>query len=327
MPRSYRRDERQTVDQVLRDLALDESYRRHLLGVLDRGATPSAGGAALADLPYLACRACGGDPDQAVPAGAAWSLMRLSAKLFDDVEDDEVTMAVPQTINAALGLVLAAQCSLASLPRRPLEAGPASAISSRFAEAYLTACGGQHADITAADSVEDLDPDVWLTIARAKSGAFYGWAAWVGAVLGGASESQAESFWRYGVDLGVLLQIADDYDGIWCPDGASDLLTGRPSLPVAYALTAAEPRQKLRLVEGLRRARLGSLEQERAVRADLEGLGAQAFMLVAGRSCVTRALQSLTAADIAEDVAEPLRSLTTDVFPVLMQVDRDSQGR
>lgn len=321
--RGYRRDERQVTDRVLRELALGEEYRRHLLGVLDRWVAPSTGGAALADLPYLTCYACGGDPDQVVPIGAAWSLMRLSAKLFDDVEDAEVTIAVPQTINAALGLVMAALSTLTSLPQSLCHGREKGVIAERYTRACVTACGGQHADIAAADALGSLDPDGWLAIARAKSGAFYGWGAWVGAVVASPDDELAERLWQYGAELGVLLQLADDYDGIWCVDGVSDLVAGRPGLPVAYALTAAEPEGRARLVEGLRRARLGSLEQERAVRVELESLGAQAFMLVAGRACIGRALEALAGADLPAGRVDALSSLLTDIFPVLNYVGRE----
>jgi geranylgeranyl pyrophosphate synthase len=219
---------------------------------------------------------------------------------------------------------LAAQLALTHLSPTEEAAGLSSSIGARHAEACLTATGGQHADLAAGDALEQLDPDVWLSTARAKSGAFYGWASWAGAVVGGAGVAQAQPFWEYGIELGVLLQIADDYDGVWCPDGPSDLLTGRPSLPVAYALAAADPRQRSRFLEGLHRARLGSLEHERSARADLESLGAQAFMLVAGRACVARALAALAASGVSEESVQPLSSLTSDVFPVLVQVGKET---
>ena len=315
----YWATERPLVCDVL-DASLAESdYRGQLLGLLDRwlGASPSD--ETIDFLPAMVCQAHGSQASSAVPVCVAWQMIRLAAKLLDDVEDGDLSDRQAETVNLAVGLVFAGQLAILKLVERGMASEQVQDISREWARACLMACDGQHADLSATARVADLDPNGWLEIAASKSGALLGWAAWVGGMVAGADDHALSCYREYGTSLGVLLQVADDYNGVWHPDAGSDLAMGRPTLSGIYALSVADVVERQRLLDLLARARGGDAEAESRARKLLTDLGAQAFLLVAARTQqrrAQRALQdALQGAQRDGPHAQPLFDVLDSVFP------------
>ena len=305
--------ERQLIQDVLDEGSLDGSYRQHLLGVLDQWARPETPNADLEALPILVCVACGGNPRRAVPVCVAWRLLRLGAKLLDDVEDGDVSEGLPEIVNSAVGLVFAGQLVLSKLGDEGVPPAHVQHLTRELCRAGLTACGGQHADLRAAG----LDPDRWLEIAAAKSGAPMGWAAWAGALVAGAEENVLAGYRDYASSLGVLLQISDDYNGVWYPDHVGDLATNRPTLPVVYALSVASANERGQLQALLDGALRGDIEADKQARKLLIDVGAQAFMLVVGQVWHDRAVQALQQVGGDHPARHQLLAALRQVFPAL----------
>jgi geranylgeranyl pyrophosphate synthase len=305
--------EKRLVQQILAEDHLHGEYRRQVVGVLELWARPEGGDGVLATLPAVVCIACGGDLCQAVPVCAAWRLFRLAAKLFDDVEDGDVRHGKAEQVNVAVGLVFIGQLALSTLAERDVPTDRVSLLVHRLSIAGLLACGGQHTDLTA----DILDPDGWLQSARAKSGIPLGWGAWAGALVAGVGRGTADSYREYGCNLGVLLQVADDYNGVWHPDAASDLATGRPTLSVSYALSVASAQQRHQLQKLLGAAQEGEAEAEGRARDMLVALGAQAYLLVVGRLYRNRAAEALRRTSEDGPAKRQLLRALDRVFPAL----------
>lgn len=284
----------QLIRSVLSDSVPGAAYRQQLLQALDRWAEPDTGALTISALPKLTCQASGGDPHRAAPVATAWQLMRLAAKLLDDVEDGEASRQPTEAINLAIGLLFVAQLVLDELPERGVPPGHARRLCQAFHRTVLRACAGQHADLVAGQAgITKADPDAWLEIAGAKSGELLAWAAWAGALIAGADEHTLACYREYGYRLGVLLQVADDFNGVWCLDGTSDLAAGRPTLPVCYALLVARPKQQECLIALLKQASQGSGAAEAQARQLLTDLGAQSYLLVVGRVQYQQAVAAL----------------------------------
>ena len=322
---AYRRAAREQVERALAAGPGGSGYGRLLQGILagrlpDENVAPSVD-----DLPALVCHACEHDPEEVAPLAAAWWLVRLAAKLFDDVEDGDTAEDKAQALNAGTGFIFLAQL---------LAVGPAGAqtggelshlVAHELATACLQACAGQHADLSSGSPLQASDPDAWLQVAAAKSGALLGWAAWAGAVVGQAAPPAQEAFRQFGVRLGVLLQVADDYTEIWArnpvraPTGGS--ATSAPpataSLAVSYALSVADPASRKRLALLLEQARHGDASAWAQGRKLLVELGAQAYLLVVARLERDRALAALQEAGCCGPAAAPLAGLADSLFPAL----------
>ena len=233
-------------------------------------------------LPILCCEAAGGDEDQATAIAAAWFLLYLAVKVLDDVEDGDVhqaprsTMGAPQAINAATGLIFASQLALARLPQMGADRELAFFLLEDFNRTTLQVCAGQHADLTEGGN---LCLERCLSIAGAKSGEFFALACRAGALLGSDDQRRIASYSEFGYNLGVLIQMCDDFEGLWNPQGRSDLAAGKRTLPVIYALTVAPPSVRERLERLLVKA-TGEREAEEKARRIITELGAPHYLLI-----------------------------------------------
>jgi geranylgeranyl pyrophosphate synthase len=194
----------------------------------------------LFNLPCFVCSALGGDWQNAIEVNAAWYLLYAAFDLIDKVEDREINdilscgLEENVLINVATGLILSAELILARV------AGEEGFNSTNLKSLFLTfnrmalkVCAGQHLDLVLKDP--DLS-QVWQ-IAEAKSGDFFALACWLGAHAAISDPDRLESMRTFGRHLGILIQIANDIEGVWDGNGKiSDLASGKVTLPVAYAL-------------------------------------------------------------------------------------------
>jgi len=301
----------QTLRHNLTRNAPEKRFSRQLMEIL--GQTVDK----LSVLPLLTCEAVGGDSHQAIPVVAAWQLLRLSAKLLDDVVDSESAYPPPEAIDFALGLLFLAPLVLQELHSLSVPTSHIKHITQSLYQTGLQACAGQHAEIT---SHNDIVPDGWLIAARIKSGGPCAWAAWAGAMVAGANEQALTDFRNFGLHLGILLQVADDFNGIWRPSKFSDLRSGQLNLAVCYARLVAKGEQKDFLETWLKNAISGDNTAESEIRQFLTGIGSQAYLLVVGGEQHQQALLALQRNDRPSPA---LVGLLDQIWPILADVESD----
>jgi len=276
------------VNKILqRNLAEKDSektFGRRLRQILEQAVDK------LSVLPLLTCEVAGGDPYQAIPLMAAWQLSRLSAKLLDDVADGESIYPTPEAVCLATGFLLMAPLALEELQNHGVSASRIRTLTRSLHRIGLRACAGQYAEIT---SHNRIDPDGWLVVARAKSGDPCAWAAWAGAMVAGGKEKALADFHNFGSHLGILLQVADDFNGIWGTKQFSDLRGEQLNLAVCYARLVAEGEQKLRLEALLKNTIRGEDTSESEIRQLLIEMGSQAYLLAVGEEHRQQALATL----------------------------------
>ncbi len=192
-------------------------------------------------LPQLTCLANRGTLAHAIPVSATWAIVRLAAKLFDDLEDGDIP-PTPLHLNTASGTMALLPLLLQPLFEQGVSETKFHAIAESLFTAILEAGAGQHQDLELSTATTiSLTPTDWLAIAYAKSGALLRWAAWAGAYLSD-TPTHAEAYGKYGELLGVLLQITDDYYDTW-GHGNQDLASGSLSLPICYTAYVLRDRE------------------------------------------------------------------------------------
>jgi geranylgeranyl diphosphate synthase type I len=88
----------------------------------------------------------------------------------------------------------------------------------------------------------DLSIEDYFPMISGKTSALLSACTHIGALLGGASETEQESYREFGHHLGLAFQIQDDILGVWGDElltgksAASDLVEGKNSLPILYGL-------------------------------------------------------------------------------------------
>ncbi len=210
----------------------------------------------------LCAAAAGGDPAVAGPVAAAIEMLHNFTLIHDDVQDESPTRryrptvwslwGVGQAINAGDALFAAAHLPLYRLA----ELGVAPAVVLRLEEAFdrmtIAIVAGQTRDLSF-EGRRDVTPAAYLEMIDAKTAAIVRYAAWTGALLGGASETTAERFGEFGAALGVGFQVQDDLLGIWGATettgkaAADDLRRRKQSLPMLLLRERADTETRTEL--------------------------------------------------------------------------------
>lgn len=246
----------------------------------------------LALLPILCCEAAGGEKSQATPIAAAWLLLYMAAKMLDDVEDGELdasqTLNPAQAVNVATGLIFASQLALALLPKRGVDSDLLFSLHEDFNRTALRMCAGQHADLL--EEIPSLEH--CFRVIATKSGEPFALACRAGASLGTDDKTQIALYSEFGYNLGVLIQIDNDFNGVWNPKNRSDLAAGKRTLPVVYALSVA-PSDLRGQLRGLFSRAVGEPQAEEEARRIITELGALQYMMVEAQIHRRRAKEAL----------------------------------
>lgn len=199
----------------------------------------------------LACAEVGGEPAQALAAGAGIELLHNFSLIHDDIEDgDEMrrhrptvwkVWGVPQAVNAGDAMFTLAYASLQRLTRRGVSAETTLQALQRFTQTCLALTEGQHLDM-GFEQRTDVTVAEYMRMIQGKTAALVGASVAIGALIGGASPAQADALQAFGSAIGLAFQIQDDILGIWGDPAVTgkaagnDILRRKKSLPMLHAL-------------------------------------------------------------------------------------------
>jgi geranylgeranyl pyrophosphate synthase len=205
-------------------------------------------------LPVWLCHNLGGDAEGALELGAGLELLHNATLVHDDLQDgDTCRRGAPtvwarwgpaQAINAGNALICQA---FERLARAPL-ASHATAVASH---ALWRVVEGQAMEfqLQEAEGENALPPamQIWEGMASRKTGALFGACLRLGAMAAGVTRETEDSCAAYGEALGLLFQVQDDHLDLVGNKGrgrvGSDLMEGKRSFPVVWAVENAAPAQ------------------------------------------------------------------------------------
>jgi geranylgeranyl diphosphate synthase type I len=241
----------------------------------------------------FAAGATRGDPAAATSIAAAVELLHNFTLIHDDIQDESPTRrhratvwtiwGSKQAINAGDALYAAAHLPLYRLA----DAGVAPALVLRLLDAFdrmtIAIVEGQTLDLEFEERA-DVTAAEYLEMIAGKTAAIIRFAAWGGALLGGATDDAAERWAEFGLALGLGFQIHDDLLGIWgAPnetgkEPADDIRRRKQSLPILLLRERLDTqgRDELRRIyaaENVDRAgvdRVLALLERAGVRGDVE---------------------------------------------------------
>ena len=205
-------------------------------------------------LPLASAAAVGGEPRQALSVAVACAYLIVASRWFDDLQDRDrpeslwIDVGMGRAVNMAAAALTVAWRALAEDKELPTEALRA------FGRRTVELSHGQELDLRAR-MPSNLD-EYWQVM-RAKTGAAVALGCEVGA-LSARPDKPAEAgiCGRFGEYAGTLLQILDDLDGAFHPDGLGDLRLGKITLPVLYGLVVDHD-SRVELAEFIHRGTLG----------------------------------------------------------------------
>ncbi len=186
----------------------------------------------------------------ATPAAAAVELIHNFSLVHDDIQDHSLIRhgraavwhkyGMPMAINVgdalfALSNQAAMDLSKSYGPEIVIRAGTI------LNNMCLDLTCGQYLDMSYQNRTDMPMEDYWPMI-EGKTGALLSACTQIGAILAGVGEIIIEQYRLFGLNLGLAFQVEDDIIGIWGDEAltgksaSSDLLEGKNSLPILYAL-------------------------------------------------------------------------------------------
>jgi geranylgeranyl diphosphate synthase type I len=231
------------------------------MGWTGEGAGPQAAGKRIRPLLTLLASASFEDKENnnkssvtnwlhAISAAASIELIHNFSLVHDDIQDNSdlrrgrktawVIWGAPMAINVGDALFVIANQSILDLQKHyPAEVVVQAATV--LNDCCLALTQGQYLDMSYEERTDLKMEDYWPMIGG-KTSALLSACTQIGAILGYAKPDEVEAFRLFGHHLGLAFQVQDDILGIWGDEAvtgksaASDLVEGKNSLPVLFAL-------------------------------------------------------------------------------------------
>lgn len=248
---------------------------------------------------------------------AAIELVHNFSLVHDDIQDNSelrrgrktawVKWGAPMAINAGDALfVIANQAALDLREHYPAEMVVRAA--SILNDCCLDLTKGQFLDMSYEERNDLTMEDYWPMIGG-KTSALLSVCTQIGALLGYAQEEKIELYRLFGYNLGLAFQVQDDILGIWGDEAltgksaASDLVEGKNSLPVLFALE--------KNTDFAKRWKQGPIlaDEVGAVAALLEKEGGKAYAEKMSEELTQKALEYLKQADPQGEAGEAILGL------------------
>ncbi|HII09116.1 MAG TPA: polyprenyl synthetase family protein [Methanosphaera sp.] len=256
-------------------------------------------------LTVLSCQAVGGETDKALKAAASLELIHTFSLIHDDIMDNDDTRRGMKAVHKIWGeplAILAGDTLFAKAYETIIKTADDNIAYERAIDALrvlvdscIKICEGQALDMSFEDTY-DVTKDEYMNMIYKKTGALITGATGAGAIIGGASSMQIKALQEYGRNVGLAFQIQDDYidltgdESIGKPVG-SDLVEGKKTIMVLYALEKANKEDHDRLIELLETHDESIIPEAMEL---LEKYGAIQYARTLAYDCVIKAKETLT---------------------------------
>ncbi len=217
-------------------------------------------------------------PSKTWELAAVIEFIHTATLLHDDVVDESSLRRGKQTANAVFGnaaSVLVGDFLYSRAFQMMVEMG-SMPIMKVMAEATNIIAEGEVLQLLNVGNA-DTDEQAYMRVVRYKTAKLFSAATRVGAILGGATETDERALTDYGMHLGTAFQIIDDvldYSGVAAETGKNigdDLAEGKPTLPLIYALRTGSTADRCIIRNAIEHGGLAHIDE---VIAAIESTGA-----------------------------------------------------
>ena len=251
-------------------------------------------------LVLLAARSCGDSSPHPVKLAVAIEFLHTAMLLHDDVVDESTLRRGRRTANAEWGnaaSVLVGDFLHSRAFELMVELGNID-VMALISKATNGIAEGEVQQLTLLQNTSTSEAD-YLEVIYRKTALLFEVSAESGAVLGGASASEAAAFREYGRHLGLAFQLMDDwldYEGTAQDLGKNtgdDLAEGKVTLPIILALKAAGASDRRILEQAITQPGSVAFEDVRCIAERYGGIETTKRRAVAEASLAESALQDL----------------------------------
>ncbi len=205
-------------------------------------------------LTLMACELFSGDMKKALPQSIAIELFHNFTLIHDDIMDDAPIRRGKETVYEkwntniailsgdtlfALAYQFAQQAELKKLPD----------ILSIFNQTAIEVCEGQQFDMDY-ETQNDVTVEEYMEMIKLKTGVLFGASLKIGALIGGASKSDADMLYDFGLYIGLGFQLKDDLldtfgdENIFGKKTGGDIITNKKTYLYLHAMEMADPKMR-----------------------------------------------------------------------------------
>jgi geranylgeranyl diphosphate synthase type I len=281
-------------------------------GWLENGKSQKSQGKQIRPIILLLCNSiCGGDWYKALPAAIAIELIHNFSLIHDDIEDQSELRrgretlwkiyGIPQAINTGDAMFSLAQINMLKVGNEFNKQIGFDALHI-LNETCLILTGGQNLDISFEKETK-FSLERYLLMVGGKTAALLSASAEIGAITALTTESNRNVLRNYGHALGLAFQAWDDWLGIWGEEEqtgkstSSDLISGKKSLPIIFALDKGGDFSRIYLSAG------ANQENFQELHFLLENCGAKQFTENIAKQYTDIALKSLEEIQVSDQNA------------------------
>ena len=303
------------IESAIRSLDLPKGNLKNLYEPIEYGL--SAGGKRIRPvLLLMGAEAFGGDPAKAMLPAVGIETYHNFTLLHDDVMDNSDMRRGRPTVHKKFGENAAilsgdTMLTLATKYVCDVDDDKLRAVLDTFNDMAIKVDEGQQLDMDFETS-DNILPDDYLEMIKGKTGALLGAAVKIGAIIGGASQKDADLMYEFGVMTGLAFQIQDDWLDTF-GDSATfgkpiggDILNGKKTYLYVTALAeGGQTAEALRAAFGMP----AGDAKIKAVTRLYEKIGAGEKCRKAVGHYSSRALKAVNATSLGEEQKEAFRKL------------------
>lgn len=217
------------------------------------------------------------DADKAIKPALGLEVFHNFTLLHDDLMDEADKRRNKPTVHKVWDnntAILSGDAMLISAYQLIGETPPPylSRILSLFTTTALQICGGQQYDMEF-ESRMDVSEDEYIEMIRLKTAVLLACALKMGAILGDASESDADHLYQFGINIGLAFQLQDDLLDVYGNSATfgknigGDIICNKKTFMLINALKLASPEQKETLLLWINKKVVDPQEKIKAVTA------------------------------------------------------------
>ena len=199
------------------------------------------------------------------------------------------------------------------------EAPHTGAVIDWFLKTALEICEGQQLDMEF-ESRGDVTEEEYIEMIRLKTAVLLGGALKIGAIIGGANETDAGLMYRFGESLGLAFQLQDDWLDVYGDPArfgkkiGGDILNNKKTYMLINAQRRADGADAEELSRWLTATQYDPAEKIAAVTALYNRVGAGELCLQQVDAYSRRAIEALRRVGVDDAAKQPLYDLSTTLM-------------
>ena len=275
-------------------------------------------------LVLMACDLFGGTKDDAMGAALAIEVFHNFTLLHDDIMDNAETrrnrLTVHKKWNANTAILSGDAMMIKSYEF--LENTPAhlwTKLFPIFTRTALEVCEGQQYDMNF-ETCEEVTLDEYFNMIRLKTAVLLGAALQLGAIIGGASDDDAQHLYDFGIAIGIAFQLKDDYLDTFGDEKSfgkrigGDIVCGKKTFLLINALTQSTNDDRLLIQNTLADKLMPEEQKIRTITAVYEKLEIPSLCEKAMSEYYNRALLALTKITGNQNDKQPFMALAQQLM-------------